>query len=100
MHRFLNALALLGLLAGSAWGVSGSSLALRSTGSSPMAGDWTVDRDGYVGTYIQVAQQGDVTITVNASGTSASGIDPHMSIVLADTKAGFDVAGGFNNYQH
>ncbi len=25
---------------------------------------------------------------------------PHMNIVVADTKAGFDVAAGFNNYEH
>jgi GH35 family endo-1,4-beta-xylanase len=78
--------------------LSGSSLALRSVGSG--AGDWTLNRNGYVGTYIRLALPGSVSIGVNASGTAAGGINPHMNIVIADTKAGFDVAGGFNHYEH
>ncbi|HVT29377.1 MAG TPA: endo-1,4-beta-xylanase [Lacipirellulaceae bacterium] len=77
--------------------LSGSSLALKSTGSG--FGTWTLDRDGYVGTYITVPTAGDVTVRVNASGTASGGIDPHMNIVLADTKAGFDVAGGVHSYE-
>jgi GH35 family endo-1,4-beta-xylanase len=76
----------------------GSSLALKSRGSG--SGAWTIDRNGYVGTYISVPTPGNVTINVNASGTPAGGIDPHMNIVIADTKAGFDVASGQNSYQH
>jgi GH35 family endo-1,4-beta-xylanase len=76
----------------------GSSLALKSRGSG--SGAWTMDRNGYVGTYISLATAGNVTINVNASGTPASGIDPHMNVVIADTKAGFDVASGQNSYQH
>ena len=78
--------------------IDGSSLALRSTGSG--FGAWTLDRDGYVGTYIDVPTQGSVTITVNASGTASGGIDPHMNLVLADTKAGFTVISGVNSYEH
>ena len=78
--------------------VTGSALALKSTGSG--SGTWTLDRDGYVGTYINVAVAGNVTVRVNASGTASGGIDPHMNIVLADTKAGFDVTSGVNPYEH
>ncbi len=84
-----------------AWGQTttpGSSLAMRSTGSG--SGSWTIDRNGYVGTYITLASPGNVTVGVNASGTASGGIDPHMNIVLADTKAGFDVTSGVNAYQH
>src|SRR4051812_5065865 len=48
--------------------LTGSSLAMKSTGSG--SGSWTIDRDGYVGTYITVPSAGDVTIHVNASGTA------------------------------
>jgi GH35 family endo-1,4-beta-xylanase len=78
--------------------IGGSSLALKSTGSG--AGNWTLARDGYVGTYINLATPGSVTINVSASGTASGGVDPHMNIVIADAKAGFDVASGFNNYVH
>ena len=77
--------------------LSGSSLALKSTGSG--FNTWTLDRDGYVGTYITVPTSGDVTVRVNASGTASSGIDPHMNIVLADTEAGFDVTNGVHPYE-
>src|SRR4051794_5465422 len=78
--------------------LTGSSLAMKSTGSG--SGSWTIDRDGYVGTYITVPSAGDVTIHVNASGTASGGVNPHMNIVLADTKAGFDVTSGVNAYEH
>lgn len=100
MYRFLLAFALSAVITGSAWAVSGDTLALRSIGSSPQSGDWTLSRDGYVGTYFQLNAPGDVTINVNAAGTAAAGIDPNMNIVIADTKAGFNVAAGFNTYQH
>jgi GH35 family endo-1,4-beta-xylanase len=77
----------------------GSNLALKSSTGGGV-GDWTINRDGYVGTYINLAAPGTVTIGVNASGMSSGGIDPHMNIVIADTKAGFDVVSGFNNYEH
>jgi GH35 family endo-1,4-beta-xylanase len=78
--------------------VLGSSLAMKSTGSG--SGSWTIDRNGYVGTYINVTSPGNVTIRVNASGTASNGINPHMNIVLADTKAGFDVVSSTNPYEY
>jgi hypothetical protein len=41
-----------------------------------------------------------VTITVNAFGTAAAGVDPRMNIVVADESASFDVAPGTTTYQH
>ena len=46
---------------------TGSSLSHRSSGSG--AGNWTLSENGYVGTYITLAAPGQVTLTVNASGT-------------------------------
>ena len=71
---------------------------MKSTGSG--SGTWTLDRDGYIGTYINVAAPGNVTVRVNANGTASGGIAPHMNIVLADTKAGFDVTSGLNPYEY
>jgi GH35 family endo-1,4-beta-xylanase len=76
----------------------GNSLTYRSTGTSS-GSDWILDRNGYVGTYIKLDEPGSVTVNVSAAGTASGGIDPHMNIVLADTKAGFDVSGGFNSYE-
>jgi GH35 family endo-1,4-beta-xylanase len=78
--------------------LNGSSLAMKSTGSG--SGTWTLDRDGYVGTYINVATAGNVTVRVNANGTASGGVAPHMNIVLADTKPGFDVTSGLNPYEY
>src|SRR5947207_6414577 len=77
--------------------INGSSLAFRSSGSG--SGNWTLSENGYVGTYFSLAAPGSVTLAVNASGTTDDALLPHMNIVIADTKAGFDIASGFNNYQ-
>jgi GH35 family endo-1,4-beta-xylanase len=80
--------------------INGNALALRSTGSSSGTA-WNLDRDGYVGTYITVPAGGaNVTIDVQAQGTPDSGIDPNMNVVIADTKASFDVPAGLNTYSH
>jgi GH35 family endo-1,4-beta-xylanase len=64
------------------------------------SGNWTLSDNGYEGTYFTLAAPGQVTLTVNAAGSTTDGILPHMNVVVADTKAGFDVASGFSNYQH
>jgi endo-1,4-beta-xylanase len=77
---------------------TGSSLSHKSSGSG--SGNWTLDENGYVGTYITLAAPGQVTLTVNASGATSDATAPHMNVVVADTKASFDVSAGFNNYEH
>jgi len=62
--------------------------------------DWTLSENGYVGTYFTLAAPGPVTVGVDASGATTDAVDPHMNIVIADTKAGFNVGAGTNNYQH
>jgi GH35 family endo-1,4-beta-xylanase len=69
--------------------ITGSALALKSgslSGTSEL-----LSNDGYAGTYINVTSPGDLTVTVNASGTVvAPGDTVHMNMVIADTKAAFD----------
>jgi GH35 family endo-1,4-beta-xylanase len=79
--------------------INGNSLAYQSTGSSSSSA-WTLDRNGYVGTYITLSAPGSVTVKVNADGTASSGINPHMGVAIADTLAGFDVSSGAHDYSH
>src|SRR5437868_5021427 len=73
--------------------LNGSSLVYRSTGSSSGTA-WSLDRDGYVGTYIKLSAPGNVTVKVNATGTASGGVNPHMAVAIADTSASFDVSSG------
>src|SRR5690242_11676748 len=52
----------------------GDSFAYHSTGDSLKANTWTLDRNGYVGTYITLAAPGNVTVKVQAEGTASGGI--------------------------
>ena len=79
--------------------INSSAFALHSTGGASGT-NWTLDRDGYLGTYINLAAPGSVTIDVQAEGTASGGIDPNMNVVIADTKAGFDVTPGAGTYSH
>ncbi len=79
--------------------INGNSLAYRSTGSAS-SGAWTLDRDGYVGTYITLSAPGSVTVKVSADGTASGGVNPHMAVAIADTLAGFDVSSGAHDYSH
>ena len=78
--------------------IPGSTLSFRSSGAG--SGNWTLSENGYVGTYFSLAAPGSVTLTVNASGSTNDALLPHMNLVVADAKAGFDVTAGLNNYQH
>src|SRR5882672_5205556 len=49
----------------------GDGFAYRSTGDSLKASTWTLDRDGYLGTYITLAAPGNVTVNVQAEGTAS-----------------------------
>lgn len=85
----------------SAWAavLTGSELAMHSSGIGHGT-DWTLDSTGYVGTYITLAAPGQVTLSAQAAGNSTDAVLPRMNFVIADTKAGFDVGGRFNTYQH
>ena len=49
--------------------------AFRSSGSASGT-DWTLNQDGYVGTYLKLDQPGDVTITAQASGIAGARRQP------------------------
>ena len=93
----------LGIAIAPAWSqttvINGASFPLLSTGL-PNGTAWTLDRNGYLGTYIHLDAPGEVTIGVQAEGQSYAGVDPHMNVTIADTQADFDVASGPANYQH
>jgi GH35 family endo-1,4-beta-xylanase len=99
MNRFATTVILCAVLAPCAWAINGEDLVMRSSGGSSGV-DWVLDENGYVGTYIQLSQPGEVQITVDAAGQADGGAGPQMNIVVADTKAGFEVGAGFNTYQH
>ena len=62
--------------------VNGKDLALRSIGSA--AGDaWTLDRNGYVGTYVRLDAPGKLAVKVDASG-GAGGAGAKTNIVVGD----------------
>ena len=93
-HRrwlYVFAVSFLGLTsAAEAQTINGTSLAFRSSGTAS-GSDWTLSENGYVGTYVTLAAPGDLTVSAQASGLAGGGVDPNMNIVIADTKAGFDV---------
>jgi GH35 family endo-1,4-beta-xylanase len=102
LAQWLTTGVLLAAFADAAWSqttINGNGIALHSTGSAS-GNAWILDRDGYVGTYITLAAPGDVTINVQAEGTPDGGVDPNMNVVIADTKAGFDVVPGVGIYSH
>ena len=97
MRRILLATLLALCGSGVAWAVNGSALQLNS--GAIIGNDAQLNNNGYAGAYITLASQGSVTVTVNAKGTSTGGIDPKMNIVIADTKADFNVlSSGSNPY--
>src|SRR5688572_3186672 len=101
-----NLLLLISLLIGgwaqgaAAQSINGSALALRSNGTAAGGGGWTLNDNGYVGSYITLAAPGEVTISVQASGQAAASIDPRMTIAVGDISAPFEVGAGFEAYQH
>jgi GH35 family endo-1,4-beta-xylanase len=79
--------------------LNGNALTLRSTGSAAGTA-WNLDRDGYLGTYVTLSAPGNVSIDVEAQGTPSAGINPNMNVVIADTKAAFNVASTAGTYSH
>ncbi|MGD9634113.1 MAG: endo-1,4-beta-xylanase [Pirellulales bacterium] len=98
MIRFWLAILVCTTLAARASAIDGSALQLNSGGTAGAAA--VLNGNGYAGSYITLAEPGDVTINVNAAGTAAGGLAPRMNIVIADTKVPFDVAAGGSNYSH
>ena len=54
--------------------ITGAGLSHRSSGSG--VADWTLNENGYVGTYFTLAAPGSVTLTVEASGSTTDAVNP------------------------
>src|SRR5436190_19703150 len=94
----LSAAFLLACAAGAqAQSLTGSSLAMRSNGFGS-GSNWTLNSNGYVGTYITLASLGTVSFAVQALGNASSGPAPHMNIVVNDSKVGWDVSSSAGTY--
>src|SRR4051812_15988944 len=79
--------------------VNGKDLVMRSTGSQS-GNAWNLSGTGYVGTYVNVpAGGGTVSFTLNAAQGATGANDPHLNLVVADTKVGFSLNSAVaNNY--
>lgn len=86
--------------------VNAAALPYQSFLSYPSAGSDSgtsavLTQNGYVGTYITLAQSGAVTFDLSASGAASNGIDPNMTISIADYNQSFDVnSGSLSNYSY
>jgi GH35 family endo-1,4-beta-xylanase len=99
VKRFASSALLCLILVPPAWALNGDALALRSDGTD-LGASWRLDNNSYVGTYVNLLNPGPVTVSVNANGTSAGGVDPHMNISIDDTKVGWDVGASATSYDH
>src|SRR5688572_18969467 len=79
--------------------INGANLVMRSTGSSS-GGAWNLGTTGFVGTYVTVpAGGGTVSFTINAAHGASGSNNPHINLVVADTKVGFSLnSTTANNY--
>jgi hypothetical protein len=71
--------------------LNGKDLVVRSSGSQS-GNAWSLNSTAYVGTYITVpAGGGTVSFTLNAAQGSTGSNNPHVNLVVADSKFGFDL---------
>src|ERR1041385_7590796 len=71
--------------------VNGKDLVVRSSGSQS-GNAWSLNSTAYVGTYVTVpAGGGTVAFTLNAAQGSTGSNNPHVNLVVADSKFGFDL---------
>ena len=77
--------------------LNASTMAFQSSGS-PAGSAWTLNSDGYVGTYITLAAPTTVTLSVQASGQPGTGPAPLMGISVDDSTQHFTVTSSANTY--
>jgi autotransporter-associated beta strand protein len=71
--------------------INGSTMALQSSGAASGTG-WTLNSDGYLGTYVTLSQAAPVSFTLNAAGTASNGLSPDMMVSIADSNQTFNVS--------
>jgi hypothetical protein len=77
--------------------LNGNAFVLRSTGSAS-GSNWRLDRNGYLGTYLTLTADGNVTVNIQAEGTANGGVNPQMGVALGDSLTNYSVKSGANTY--
>ena len=77
--------------------LNASTMAFQSGGTAA-GSSWTLNTDGYVGTYITLAAPTTVTLSVQASGQPGTGPSPLMGISVDDSTQHFTVTPSSNTY--
>ncbi len=94
--RKCEALAILVMASAAAVGraqtvVNGGSMVLKSSGAANSTA-WTLNSNGYLGTYIQVPSGGStVSFDLNATGIISNGVLPDVTLSVAGTNDSFNV---------
>src|SRR5262245_60842862 len=71
--------------------INGGSFLMRSSGSASGSG-WALGGSGYLGTYVTVPAGGaTISFALNAQQGATGTGTPHLNLVVADTKVGFDL---------
>lgn len=78
--------------------INGTSLVLKSSGATTGGTSWLMGSNGFVGTYINLASAGSVTLAVSAAGTLDLGVSPSMGIVVDDASIAFNVGAATATY--
>jgi autotransporter-associated beta strand protein len=103
MRRVVKCFVLVGGLSTPAWAqttINGNVMALQSSGAAN-GNAWALSSDGYVGTYINVTSPTAVSFTLDASGTASNGLNPDMTISIADSTQSFNVtSSSLTNYTY
>ncbi len=100
-HHLCGSTALLAVLLASdtlsAAVLNGSTMAFQSSGSAAGSA-WTLNSDGYVGTYITLTAPATVTLAVQASGQPGTGSAPLLGISVDNSDQHFSVSTSANTY--
>ena len=102
--KLVKCVVIAGGMASPSWGqtlITGSAMPLQSSGAAAANNGWTLSSDGYVGTYISLSQAEPVTFTLNAAGTASGGLNPDMTLSIADSNQSFNVSSSsLTNYTY
>ncbi|MFQ3548641.1 MAG: endo-1,4-beta-xylanase [Armatimonadota bacterium] len=84
--------------------MNASSFVFKSVGSVHDTNGWKLNREGYIGTFINLTQESEVYINVRAIGQMAQNVNPVMNVCIADKKFSYNVysvtSPPFTSYQN
>ncbi len=78
--------------------LDGNSLAYRSTGASRKDNAWSLNENGFVGTYVRIAAAGKVSFTIRASKSTSQTTAPTLKLRVGDFAASWPVTAAGSNY--